>query len=306
MLNRLFTTIVANVGNNIQDTSTSMATIIKTYANDTYFDILKRTNFKEIDYDYSFSTVAATQDYAMPSNFGKELSVYDATNKIPLDHIDYQLLIEQFVDSISSQGTVERYTIFSSPVRKQPTSASTLSITSSSALDTTQTIRIKGTDSNGVELDESVTVTGTSAAVSTNTYLKVRSITKSATTTGRITITSNAAAVTVAIMSPADLDYRVKIMRLHEVPSSVLTINVPYIILPYPLSNDYDTPVLDCSDVLELGTTAKAWRYKRQFSKAMDFQNLYEQGIQTLIWDKENQPNQPHFFNPKPYSRNDV
>lgn len=305
MINRLFSTVVANVGSNIQDTSTPMQTIIKRFSNDAYFEILRRFNWDTIDPDYSFPTVAGTQDYVLPNNFKKEIYLYDTTNLRYIPYISLAQLVEKFPESISTQGLVEQYTIFPDVVRTQPTSASTLSIVSSSASDTTQQVRVKGTDSNDVEIEESVTLTGTVAAVTTNSYKEIRSISKSATTVGRITITSNSGVVTNAILSLTDLDYKVTKIRLHSIPNSVITYKLPYHINPYPLVNDMDTPIIDCAEGIELGATMRAWRYKRQFQKAQEFERLFEKWINDVIWDKENQPNRTNLLNPKPYSRED-
>lgn len=306
MINRLFVNIYGNVGSNIQDTSSGTQTVIKNYVNDIYFDILKRINWQDIDDDYSFSTVAGTQDYVLPSNFGKEVYVYDATNLTELKPITMQELVRDFPSGLSLSGTVSRYAILNKAVRSQPSSSSTISVVSSSASDSTQTVRIKGYDSNGVQLEESITLNGTSAQTSSNSYVEIQSITKSASTVGRITVTSNSGAVTVAILAPADLSYMVKVVRLNYTPNGAITVKMPYIILPYPLVSDYDQPVIDAADVIELGATMKAWRYKRQFQKAMEYERQYETAINTLIWDKENSFNQAHYTSPLAYPRNDV
>lgn len=304
MINRLFSNIYGNVGTNIQDTSSGMATIIKVYINDIYRDLLRRANWQSYNPDYQITTVAGTRDYVLPSNFGKEKYVYDSSNLRYIPFIDFDSISEKYPALVNTQGTVDRYTIFYRSVRTQPTSASTLSFSSSSSADTTQSVRIKGTDSNDIELEETITLNGMTPVPTVNTYKEIRSITKSATTTGRISGTSNAAAVVIAVLAPADLDYKVKIMRFNQTPGSVIVFNVPYHIEPYSLSNDNDVPVIDCADILELGATAKAWRYKRQFQKAADMQLLYEQGIMQLLWDKENQPNETHLINVRPYDRN--
>jgi len=306
MINRIFSNIYSNVGKNIQDTSSTMATEIKRYCNDAYREILRRVNWDAINLEYTVSVVAGTKDYILSNDFGKELYVYDSTNLKYLSYISIQELAEKFADSLNSSGQPTRYSIFNDVIRNQPTSASTISISSSSASDTSQSVRIKGTDSNDVEIDETVLLTGTTPAVSTNTYSKIRSISKSAATTGRITGTSNSGGVTNFIMSSADLDYKVKKIRLHYTPSSALTLSIPYHVLPYPLVNDYDVPVIDCADGIELQATAHSWRYKRQFQKAQEFERLFEKWLVDITWDKENQPNQTKTFNPKPYSREDI
>jgi len=305
MRNKLFSTIYGNIGNNIQDTSSAMQTILKVYSNNAYFEILRRVNWRALKPGYQITTVVGTQDYILPSDFGKEQYVYDSTNKVDIPFISLEQLVDKFASSLTSQGTVGRYTTFQDIVRAQPSSASIITIASSSASDTTQTVRVKGTDANDVELEESVTLTGVTDALTTNTYKEIRSISKSAATVGRVTGTSNAAAVTNFILAPADLDYKVMKIRFHYVPGSVLTLNVPYIIRPYPLSNDNDAPVFDCADGIELGATMMAWRYKRKFQKAQEYDRLFEKWLVDAAWDMENQPNQTHQFNPKTYSRDD-
>lgn len=302
-MNKDFNTLKTNVGKNVMDTSTSMASIIGVYLNNRYFDLLRRVNWQSIDDDYSFSTVAGTKDYVLPYNFGKEIYVHDSTNKSQLDRMTLQEWIDKYYDAESDQAAPTKYIILDQTVRDQPSSASQLSITSSSTSDTTETVRIKGIDSNGVELDESVTLNGTSAQTSANTYSEVLAISKSDATVGRVTVTSNSGTVTIALLSPSVLESRATVMRLYPVPSTVCTIKAPYIVKPTPLSNSYDYPIIDCADIIEYGATADAWRYKRQFAKANEFERLYEKFIITFIWDKENQPNQVHQFNPITYNR---
>ena len=306
MTNKLFSTIYGNVGTNIQDTSSAMATIIKVYCNNAYREILRRVNWDGINPSYQFTLVIGTQDYNLPTNFGKELYCYDNTNKLYIPFISLTELAEKFTDTLASQGEVSRYTTFLDNVRVQPSSASTLSISSSATGDTTQTVHIVGEDSNNVELSEDVTLNGASAQTSSNTYLTIRSITKGASTTGRITVTSNAGAVTNAVLQPADLDYKVKKIRFHYIPGAAITIRLPYHVRPTALSDDNDVPMFDCADGIELGATASSWRYKRQMGKAQEFERLFEKWIIDSAWDKENQPNQTHLINPKTYERDYV
>jgi hypothetical protein len=304
-MNRTFTTMKTNVGNNVMDTSSATATVIGTYLNDVYFDLLRRINWKNVDDDYSFSTVAGTKDYVLPDNFKKELHVYDATNDKELARIDRQILINQYPTTVDDTGVAVRYLIFDSPVQAQPSSSSVLSIVSDNAGDTTQTLYVRGL-SGGVEVTESVTLNGTSAQASTTAFTEIISFSKSAATTGKVTITSNSGAVTNAVIAPDIVDYKVKLIRLHPAPSGVATIRVPYIINPQPLLNDYDTPLLDAADVIEQGATAIILRRKRQYAKAQEWERIFEKSVNALIWDLENQPNMVKQFNIKPYSRETV
>lgn len=214
-MGRDFSVIKANVGGDVQDTSTTFASLIGRYINRRYMEILRRINWNYINEDYSFNTVAGTQDYAMESDFKTPVYVYDSTNDLKLKKVDLQDLFEDKASTLESQGTVSAYTIFKS--------------------------------------DDG------------STY-----------------------------------------MRLYMIPTSVITIKAPYVVKPTELSADTDEPILGLEDLIEIGATADAWRYKRQFAKATVMDTLFEKKLLDYIWEQENQQDQTHMFIPKPYSRETV
>lgn len=300
-MNKNFLKIQTNVGNEVIDTTDAFKTIIKEYINARYFQILRQINWQNINADYNFDTVAGQQNYPLPEDFGKPLSVRDATNGVELAETDLQELVRDFPDGIDDEGSVHRYAILDDTVQGQPTSAVELSIVSSSGSDTTQTVRIKGI-SEGVEYDQSITLTGETPVVTTGiTYTQVKAISKSASTVGGITIT--AGSVTIAVMSPAVLESRCKIMKLHYVPTTTLNIACPYITKPLPMSSDYDYPVLDIADLIEIGAKADAWRYKKMFAKANVFEAQFTTGLSDFVWDKENSPNKVTQFTPQIFNK---
>jgi len=107
-------------------------------------------------------------------------------------------------------------------------------------------------------------------------------------------------------MSTASPSVRTKEIRLYPIPSAGTTLNVPYIIKPAALSGATDETIIGCEDAMELGATADALRYKRQHGKAQDFEMLYEKAVAMLIWDKENQPAQPHMFSPATFNKDNL
>jgi hypothetical protein len=216
---KTFGTIKTNVGNNVMDTSTAFAAILGNYVHNRYFDVLRRTNWHAIDEDYSFSLSAAATMVTLPSDFGKEVAVYDTTNKIELNYISLNDLYSTFPDEIDKSGDVSHYSI--------------------------------------VE-----------------------------------TVNSS--------------NQRYKYFKPYKIPTDALTVKMPYSILPTTLASDGALMVIPCEDIVEIGTTADAWRYKRQFAKAAELEGLYERGIMALIWDQTNQPNQVKTFTPSPYSRETV
>lgn len=303
-MNRIYIDMQTNVGNNVQDTSSATQTIIKRYINDTYFDLLRRFNWNFCNHDYSITTVAGTQDYALPRDFGKELYVLEDTNNAEVEYISPQQLIRDYAATWSSTGTVNKYTILDKPVLDQPSSASIITIVSDAAGDTSQSVLVRGVV-GGIEDTESINLNGTSSADGTKQFTRIISISKTAATTGKVTVTSNSAAVTIATISPEVLHYKVKCVRFHSVPSAAVTIRMPYKISPLPLNDNTDVPLID-ADIIEQGATAHTWRYKRQMAKAQEWERIYEKAIINMIWNQENQLNQVNKFQITPYSRETV
>lgn len=300
-MNKNFGNIKTNVGAEVGDTSTAFATLIGRFANRRYFQILRAINWRNIRPDYTFDTVNGTQNYVLPNDFGKEVACNDTTNSQEIGRKSLEELYSTY-GSISGSGEVERYAIIDDVVQAQPTSTSVLAVVSGSASDTTQSVFVRGI-SGGVEVSETLTLTGTTPLNTSNSYTRIKSITKSAATTGKVTITSNSAAVTIAVIAPEELITRYKIFIAHYVPAEIITIALPYIVNPLPLNSNYDYPVIEVSDLIEIGTLADSWRYKKNFGKAGVFEVMFAQQLQDYIFNQENQPNEIKQFVPQGYSR---
>ena len=304
MANKIFTVLKANVGAEVGDTSSAFATIIGRFINRRYFQTLRAINWKNIRPDYTVDMVSGTQDYALPNDFGKPVSVYNTTSDNELDVMDLGDLYRFHGSEITSTGTVERCAFYEEAVTAQPSSASQLSIVSASASDTTQTIQIRGIASS-VEVYETQTLTGQSAVTSTNSYTRITGISFDAVRAGKVTITSNSAAVTNAVIPIEVLDTRYKLMKVHYVPTTTDEIAIPYIIKPQPLSQDYDYPAIDIGDLIELGAISDALKYKRQYQKSQTYELMFTQGLADYVFDQENIES-PTVFNPATFSRQDL
>lgn len=302
-MNKNFVTMKSNVGTDIQDTSVSMLSLIGEYLNDRLVEILRRLNLLNTSrVGYSFSTSAGVEDYVMPDDFGKEISVYDKTNLRPLGRMDIQEWIRDFGTTQDVAGAVFNYLILDSPVKLQPSSAGTVTVVSSSASDTSgPVVYVKGILADGTEDYETITLTGTSNATGTKSFARILMLSKSGVTVGAITVTRGSD--TLAVMARNRQASRYKIMRLISIPVGASTIELSYLQKIIQLSQDYDYPTVECEDVMEAGAKADGWRFKRQFAKAAEFEGIFEKRLANLAWDYENQPNQSHKFNPIPYSR---
>lgn len=95
-------------------------------------------------------------------------------------------------------------------------------------------------------------------------------------------------------------------IRFLPIPANDTTVVMPYIAEPVNMSSDTDTPILNLDYAIELGAKADAWRYKKQFAKAQQFEVLYVQAVENIFFANVNHPNEVHVFNVKPYSRDIV
>jgi hypothetical protein len=107
-----FGQLKTNIGQRTGDTSSVFATIIGTYINQRYKDILRRTNWYAIDDDYVVSATSASSSYTLPSDFGKELYVYDTVNKVDIPATTMEELEGAYQSELKDSGTVEAYYIF--------------------------------------------------------------------------------------------------------------------------------------------------------------------------------------------------
>lgn len=117
-----FSVLKTNVGNRCQDTSTAFATIIGKFINQRYKEILRRTNFYTLNQDENFqdftmtatsaSTTTSASTYKLPSDFGKELYVYNSGTDKNIGRLSLEKLNQEYTAELEDAGTVEHYSIF--------------------------------------------------------------------------------------------------------------------------------------------------------------------------------------------------
>lgn len=294
--NKDFVTMKTDVADFLGDPTNSFATKIGKWLNYRYRDIMGRYQWSE-SYDTFTMTLSANQQaYALPNDYDDIVYVFDNTNKM-------ELLFKPETAFMSDPTLISSsayYTISESTVGTQPTSSSVIKFTSDNAADNTQTMFIKGT-SNGFQKTETVVLAGTTGASTINSYTKIIQISKSAVTAGGVTVTSNAGAVTNTYLNPTQLQTRDRMIRFYWTPAATVSIIVRYKRDILPLINDYDYPLIDCSDEMSLGAQADAWRAKRQFSKAASLETQYESMVNLLMFQEEQ--NKDISIDPIPYSR---
>ena len=129
-------------------------------------------------------------------------------------------------------------------VQNQPSSASVVTVVSSSASDTSQTVRINGTDENGTQITELLTLNGVTDVVGSTSFTEINQVVKGSTTTGNITVTSNSGAVTIVRISSFQLAREFQPINLFPTPSGAVTYVIRGMQRARPMVNAEDTPDL--------------------------------------------------------------
>ena len=96
-MNKTFSSMKLAVGNNVQDTSAEMQTLIGGYLNDRQTEIkqrLKNCLMSTSRLDYSVSV--STEDIVLPEDCGEIVSVLDKTNQLPLEEITNQQWVDKY------------------------------------------------------------------------------------------------------------------------------------------------------------------------------------------------------------------
>ena len=254
---QLLTRVQQNVGIN----AASYDLKIKNWLNEVYEDVYDTFFWPGSLVRGTVSTVASQEYVNFPSGVRQVLFLSQTTTPDWLRFSDSADFVRSFFATITTTGTPTNWADDGkSTVLNQPSSASVLSLASDSASDTSQTVRVQGRDANGTLLSESMSINGTTAVLSVNTYTTIESIVKSAASTGIFTLTSNAAAVTVTRIAPTETASAFVKARLNYVPNAAITLYYIGKRQIVRLTNDEDQPLIDMDSAIVAGATTLALR----------------------------------------------
>lgn len=189
----------------------------------------------------TLTMVSGQQTYALHHEFHTPFYFFNRTKRCYVREVSARQLAPSGVRWNTDQDN-QRFAFWGrSPVANQPSSASVLSITSSSAADNTtaKAVVVRGVTASGTE-EETITPTGTSAALSTKSFITILSVTKSAAWTGTLTMTSNGGAVTNLTLLPAEFARSYQLIYLLGSPSASDIIEYRFYRLPKELEDDND------------------------------------------------------------------
>lgn len=263
-----FREIYTQVGRFVQDTSSGRATKIKDRINARYRIAANRHNWSELDRRATVTLTAGADTVTMPKDVDLiYLILQNATPQVLANESRVNMYRRHGTTITQQDKPLEYADAGTTGARNQPTSASVITVVSSSASDTSIIVRVQGFVS-GELLTEAITLTGTTPVAGTNTFTEIVRVSKDDATVGVITFTSNAAAVTNATLGPREFTAVYRKIQLYRVPNAADTITILYKMRVPRLVNDEDVPILPIEDYLIHGAYADMLREQRQFSKA--------------------------------------
>lgn len=191
------------------------------------------------DKQETITLVANQRSYPLHSEFQRPHYIRNRTRKVWLSEMPNRNLEPSGIDFTSDQD-LDRFTLWGmSPVAAQPSSASGISIISSSISDTTaaKAIIVRGDTADGITT-ESLTPNGTSIVNGSVSFTKILEVIKSAAWVGTMTMTSNSAAVTNLKLFAAEYARAYPLLNLLYLPTAGETLEYQFYRQPNSLAYD--------------------------------------------------------------------
>lgn len=246
---------------------------------------------------YNFATVDGTETYALPNRFDKPLRLLDLTNK----NIIHPQTEEEYTDlnlgniADATEGVPDKYRIFGSQgVSKQIASTGkTVKAKSSSASDTgAYTVQVTGyiDDAFLIEDSEDITISTTSPTTyvaGSKTFYKITQVSKSADTTGYITLADSDGTV-LEYLAPKDRVSRHKVLKLGLIPDDAYSMRLLFKKKANILSSDNDYPFTECDRYLIMDTVGFALAQDKDNARAEQAWKEAEKSLKFLLQNQNN------------------
>lgn len=281
-----FKQIYTEVGQYIQDTSTGRQTRIKDAINRNYEEIAGGHDWADLyRIELGEVSVFAGESVAyMPAHVDVVKKIILDSNKDLLINTAPSMLIKRNFDFLENSSNPDQYTIVgSSPFKREIITPETLEFVSSDAGDTTPTVEVWGFV-GGEEINETITLNGTTPVTSSNTFSRVTRIGTAtsradSSRAGNITVTGTTSSTEYSVIKNHEFDSRYQAVRLQDGSNTGTTLTIFYKKKVQKLINDGDSleiPVgktlfhLSVMDILDSqGKASQAREHERKGAKAM-------------------------------------
>lgn len=284
---RTFDELRDNLASTIRDTQ--ITTLLGEFINLTVAQIHNEHAWTWLRRKTTFATVTDQEDYNLDEEIDRLVLVRQIETPTKLIYLPDQHFYRALPDPENQSSGVPKYyrlweeTGFSTNL----SAADTLYVVSSSASDgSTFKVVVVGRNSSGEEVTEEITLNGTTNVTSTTTWAAagLKQVSKSARTTGTISVYRTTGATLLSELAPSELAPRFKRLSLYPVPSSAVTMYVEYFERLRLLVNDADTPQMDYKWmwVLRSGALAKAWAYKQNEQASAIAEAVFQDGLKKM------------------------
>ena len=216
---------------------------------DRWINITQDEIIRSMDPDHliesaDITTVEDQRSYYVECTYNKIKDVINESTEVIMKELS-EKDIRIMDPDLGNTGDPFAYSIGKrSMVLANPSSDSVISVVSSSASDSSQAVRIRGS-LDGVRVADSVDLNGTTAANGTVTMDTVYEVILDDECAGYVTVSSNSAAVTQAVIPADELFVEYQQINLYYTPSADDdTIKVYYLRPPRPLTSASDIPDL--------------------------------------------------------------
>jgi hypothetical protein len=188
----------------------------------------------------TFSLVANQQQYILHPEVASLYYLYNQTAKRYLQEIPSRQLEPLQINHNADQGAEYFMIRGRSPVKAQPSAATTLRVVSTSGVDTSAMgVTIRGVDANDEVVSESFSMNGTSQVTGSTSFVKILRVTKSGSFGGTLTV-STSGGTTLLSLGTSEWGKSYPTIQLLQLPSQTDTIEYQFYRQPQPLTDDYD------------------------------------------------------------------
>ena len=288
----------------LQNTSTSTTNAndllpkVKDWARTRYDRILRSFPWAELNRNYNLSITANVRDYALRYDLESIIKIWDTThgNEITAldirDHVRFNAINLEVVGNVQTGNPDNYIDIGSKSCSALLSTADRIQVLSTSASDVSpMVIRVTG-EVSGMPLSESIVLTGTVAANSTNTFdsgaeLFITAGTSNGTLqdlAGTVTIREKTTTTnTIGQIAATERAPYYKWIRLSTTPASAITAQVWYKKKWLPLTNDNDAPIIPCANEIIEGIVSDALLEDGQINEAGMQETKFAKSV-TELW----------------------
>ena len=281
-----------NIGSTVRDTQ--ITTLIDDFINFTWMELHSYHPWTWKRRKQTFETVVSQEDYNLDEEVDEIALLRQISTPTRLRYLPDWLFYKNIPDPENqSTGPPRIYRRWEETgFFTNLAAADTIYVSSSSTSDGSGfKVVVTGRNSSGEIITESLTLNGTTSVTSSTTFAAsgLMRVSKSATTTGTITVYRTTGATVLSEIAPSEITPRYKRISLYPVPSAAVTMYLEYFETFRPLLNDNDVPSLPVkwNWVLREGTLAKAWEYKQSEVLSAQHQALYDRGLKLMVRQDE-------------------